>query len=177
MNIDYENRTVTFEDGPTVKLRKLSSLVVERIQSDEKGKPQIPVQEVRYANDQTAQEANPNDPDYLLELSKWQINKSYLLMRYVLTEGIVENPPKDFIKRYKELYFPDASNDELKYMWVASFVPDQDDISLLMKAIMGQTIPTGEGLEEAAATFQGNGERLPDRTVSIPEVTAEGENA
>jgi hypothetical protein len=74
-------------------------------------------------------------------------------MRYVLTEGVEENPPKDFIKRYKELYFPDATTDELKYLWVASFVPDQDDVSLLMRAIMGQTIPTSEGLEEAAATF------------------------
>ncbi len=176
MNIDYEKRTVTFEDGPTLKLLKLSSLVVERIQSDEKGKPQIPVLEVTYADGQKGQETNANDPEYLLADARWRMGKSYLLMRYVLTEGIAGKPPKEFIKRYRELYFPEASDDELKYMWVASLLPDQDDIAVLMRAIMGQTIPTGEGLEEAAATFPGDGERLPDRAVPLPEIPAESEN-
>lgn len=157
MNVDYENRTITFEDGTTVKLRKLSTLVIERLRADERGKPKPPIQEVTYANNVTAQEENPNDPEYLEKVDSWRANRAFLLMRYVISEGIDGTPPESFLTNYRENYFPEATDTELKYLWIATLIPDQEEMTNLMRVIMGQTVPTPEGLAEAADTFPSDG--------------------
>lgn len=162
MKVDHKKKTVTLENGTVFHLKRISTLVLERLRADPRGKPVPPVQTVTYANGATAEETNANDPDYLEALQEWRVNQAYRITRYALTEGISDNAPKDFVQRYRELYFPEASDDELKYLWVASFLPDQDAAIELMQIIVGQSVPTEKGFESAKETFQGDGKRVSD---------------
>lgn len=155
MKVDHKKRTVTVEGGVTFHLRRISTLILERLRADVHGRPTPPIQTVTYANGATAEEANPNDPDYLRAMQEWELARAYKVTRYTLTEGIVEEAPKEFSKRYRELYFPEATEDELKYLWVCSHLSDQDAAVELMKIIVGQTIPTEQGFEQAKETFPG----------------------
>ncbi len=154
--LNAEKRQVTLNNGVVLTLRPLMPLVLERFRTNTRGRPVPPKQTVTYADGSTSTEDNPNDPEYLKAMAEWELERGMRVTNYILVEGIVENPSEEFMEQYRE-YFPDATAKELKYLWIASLLPDQDELTDLITAIVGQTMPTREGLEEAANTFQGDG--------------------
>ena len=158
--LDIAQRTWTTSEGVSFKLRPVRALIVERIVNDLAGKPEVPQIEVTIGGKHKRLEENPGDPTYLEKLDEWTKGKNYKLAFFLFTAGIEGTPPKAFCEEYAN-YFPDASDMTLKYLWVCSLIPDSQ-VQDAMAAIMGQTEITAEGLEQAAATFQSDGERQPN---------------
>jgi len=126
--------------------QKISSLMLERIVNE--GKPKIPMIEVTLLGKHKQIQANPNDPGYVALLQEWQGEQNIRVMRYMFCVGVKGQPPQEFVDTHR-LFLPDATDLDLKYLWVTSLVPD-DDIDSFTAAILGQSITTQKGLEEAA---------------------------
>ena len=124
----------------------ISSLMLERITNQ--GKPKIPRKEVLLLGKHKELQANAHDPDYLALLEEWKSEQNINVMRYVFVVGVKGQPPQEFVDAQK-LFFPDANELELKYLWVTSRLPDED-IDVFTEAVLGKTIATAKGLEEAA---------------------------
>lgn len=137
--------------------RPVSALIVERLQSE--GKPKIPMIEVTLMGKHKQLEPHPNHPGYLARLEEWQADAQMALVRYLFTVGTKGAPPQEFIDEQVS-FFPNATAQEMKYLWVVSRLPN-DDMSALTEAILGQSIPTPKGLEEVADSFRGADQRQP----------------
>ena len=157
--IDFERRTFTTRNGTELQLRPISSLILERLSSDKSGKPKVPRVEVTIGGSHTRLEDNPNDPEYVRALAEWNKESSMRLVKYVFVHGVANSPPDAFVEEHVE-YFPDASERDIKYLWIGSLVDEYaEDIKLLVQTITGQTSITEEGLEQAIASFPRDGGR------------------
>lgn len=124
----------------------ISALMLERITNE--GKPKIPRQEVTLLGKYKELQANPNDPGYLALLAEWQGEQNIRVMRYLFCVGIKGTPPADFVELHR-LFMPDATDLDLKYLWVSSLMPDKD-IDSFSEALIGQTGITAKGIDDAA---------------------------
>lgn len=124
----------------------ITILVLERIANQ--GKPKIPMVEVTLIGGRKQLEANPNHEGYKAQLAEWEDDSRMRQLRYVYTMGVKGKPSQEFIDEQRS-FFPTADDIELKYLWVASLIPN-DDIAAFSEAVTGQMLPTAKGIEEAA---------------------------
>lgn len=165
--VDYEKRQFVTRDGVALDMQPVSKMIIERMYSDQSKKPKPPVVEVVLGGTYTSKQTNPDDPDYQKALANWQSEKNMRVLKYGLVHGIKNSPPAPFIEEYAE-YFPDATEPDMKYLWVVSMLgPDGEDIPLITEAITGQTMPTEKGIEDSVDSFPSNGQ---ERTVDIVPV-------
>jgi hypothetical protein len=159
-SVDYANRKFIARDGTELTLRPLPKLILERLYNNTDGKPKPPIIEVEIAGQFKRMESNPNDPAFLARLQEWESAKNLRLLKFVAVEGVVELPPADFIRHYSE-YFPEETEQGMKYLWVVGLLgADGEDIPLFMEALTSQTAVTEKGLETASETFPGDGRGL-----------------
>lgn len=146
--VDVERGMFVTSRGNEIELsgKPISSFMLERFVNEDK--PRIPMKEVVLLGKHKQMEATPNDPAYLALLAEWEARQNIAVMIYLFTVGVKGKPSDEFIEEYRVL-FPDAKDTLMKYLWVCSQMPD-DDANLLREAIMGKTLPTTEGLNEAA---------------------------
>lgn len=168
-HVDYERRVFVTRSGVELHLQRLSSIVLDRLNADESGKPVVPKVEVKIAGKHTRMELNPEDSTYKAELAKWERERNTRLVKYVFVHGIADDAPLDFVQDHRE-YFPDASVRDMKYLWIGSLV-DQSvgDLQLLVEAITGQSEITEAGLEAATESFPGDGRRDGHQALSLGE--------
>lgn len=145
--ITSRNEEIELSDKP------ISALIVQRLTQE--GKPKIPMVKVTLLGRHEQLEANPNHPGYVAQLAEWETEVSIRILKYLFTIGVKGKPPQSFIDDHLS-FFPDASDLDLKYLWVSSLVPEED-IDAITEAIMGRTLPTNKGVAEAAKSFRGNG--------------------
>ena len=147
-HVDTERGVFITSRGDEIPLsgKKISSLILERITNE--GKPKIPLQEVTLLGKHKELQANPNDPGYLELKKEWEADQNVKVMRYTFTVGAKGQPPPEFVEEQRS-FFPSASESEMKYLWVASLLPDED-IGLFTETVIGQNMTTAKGLEEAA---------------------------
>lgn len=131
----------------------VSALIVQRIQQD--GKPKIPMIEVTLLGKHKQLEPHPAHEGYQARLKEWEEESQITLLRYLFVTGTKGNPPQEFVNQQIE-FFPNASNSELKYLWVASRLPDED-MGAFTEAVMGRSLPTAKGLDESADSFRSEG--------------------
>lgn len=152
MSSSEKPRTFTSRRGAIFNLRPINSLVIYQLRNDRYGEPQPPLVEVAVGpKGQKRKEVNPDDPDYLERRRKWEEARGNNFIKYVWERGVTDQPPADDLKRLKE-FLPHASASDLKYMWIAEQM-DDDEIGDLTEAITAQTAPTEAGIAEAEATF------------------------
>lgn len=146
--VDAEKGEFVTSRGNRVALsgKQITSLMLERIINE--GKPKIPMAEVLILGKHKQMEARPNDPGYLALLEEWKADQNIRAMRYTFVVGTKGKPPDDFVEEQRQ-FFEDATDTEIKYLWVTSLIPDID-IDKFSEAILGQTLTTTKGLEEAA---------------------------
>ena len=75
------------------------------------------------------------------------------VMRYLFVIGTKGQPPQAFADE-QSAFFPNATAMEMKYIWVASRLPDED-MAAFTEVVMGRSLPTAKGLEESADSFRG----------------------
>lgn len=163
LQVNYDDRSVVLGET-TLHLKPVSPLILERLQSNQTGMPQPPVVDVELAGGRKRKEANPNDPDYQASLARWRTAQGVKMFEYCFSFGVVERPPKEFVDGHR-YFFPEATEFEMQYLWIGSLVGDENELTGLLNAVIGQTNVTREGLEEAKARFPGDGEQQPDRAV------------
>jgi hypothetical protein len=133
--------------------KPISSLIVERLQQE--GKPKIPMIEVNLMGKHKQLEPHVGHEGYQARLKEWEAESQIALMRYLFSVGVKGTPPQEFVDEQSQ-YFPGATDSEMKYLWVASMLPD-DDLGAFSEAVMGRTLPTTKGIEQAADSFRGEG--------------------
>lgn len=122
-------------------------------------KPEVPEVEVDYGKGRKGTEPHPGDPDYVAAMENWQTQAALSFMTYIFAKGVLEDPPDDEVAFYRTLLPPETTAGEIKYMWVSSLLTKGDDeAGALTDAIIGMNMPTERGVEEAAASFPGDGE-------------------
>jgi hypothetical protein len=148
LHIDAVRGVIITRSGVELELSGaiLSSLFIERLANQ--GKPRIPMVEVTRLGKHKSLEPNPKDEAYLAALDEWRVEANTRTLRYLFTKGIKGSAPDEFVAEHRS-YFPDADDQEFKYLWIMSLVEDAD-IEDFTDAVMGRYIPTQKGMEEAA---------------------------
>jgi hypothetical protein len=138
--ITSRNEEIELSDKP------VSSLIVERLQQE--GKPKIPMIEVTLLGKHKQLEPHVGHAGYQAMLAEWQSESQMRVMRYLFIVGTKGTPPQAFVEE-QMTFFPNASDLEYKYLWIASRLPD-DDMGAFTEAVLGRAIPTAKGMETAA---------------------------
>lgn len=124
----------------------ISALMLERITNE--GKPKIPRIEVTLLGKHKEMQANPHDPGYLALVAEWESEQSIRVMRYMFCVGVKATPSPEFADIHRQ-FIENATDLDLKYLWVSSLVPN-DDIDTFTSALLGQFGVTTKGIDEAA---------------------------
>lgn len=130
--------------------KPVSALIVERLQQE--GRPKIPMIEVTILGRKQS-EPHVGHEGYQARLAEWQADSQIAVMRYMFAVGTKGTPPQEFVDEQSG-FFPNATAAEMKYLWVASRLPDED-MADFTEALLGRTLPTAKGLEESADSFRG----------------------
>lgn len=151
-HVDAQRGVFITSRGTEIELssQPVSALIVERLQAE--GKPKIPMIEVTLLGKHKQLEPFPQHEGYKALLAEWEAEGQLKLMRYLFIVGTKGTPPQDFIDAQSP-FFPNATEMEMKYLWVASRLPDED-MGEFVEAVMGRTLPTTKGLEESANSFR-----------------------
>ena len=149
--LDAERGVFITSEGRELRLRKIRALIAERLVNGQTGRPKVPVVEVTIAGKHKRTEENPADPDYQERLKAWEAGKQERLMTYLFTEGIDGMPSEDEALQF-QILFPESNAVEIRYVWLASLIPD-DDVPDLMEAIISRSLVTAKGLETSAQNF------------------------
>lgn len=194
---DFLRTVYTFSDGTTVHLRGIPPLMLIAAQSDV-GKPQPPKRIVNMAGGGKREvERKDNEPvlseeeiealkdpkkreeerayrEYRLALAQWENDAQLRMARIVFLQGVEEGPGAEDVALWRAIGFRDDF--EIKYAWLASKLRTFDEVSDFFDTVIGLTMPTDEGIEQAEALFQGGvarGQRAVARLGSVAQ--AEGE--
>jgi hypothetical protein len=149
--------TIVLGTGSTWRIQKVSAMAVYAIQASQVGKPSIPWVEVEVGGKLKRRERNPDDPDYKKALKSWENERSMVLMRYMILNGVVDEPAEGYEQLIEGLVDTDKA-DEVKFFWIAEQC-DEVAMGELMEAISEFAMPTEEGIAEAEENFPGEGER------------------
>ena len=158
LTIDTKARTWTSPStGQVFKLKPISSALVNKLKSDQRGKPAMPTIRVNYGTTTQPEwgfEPNPDDLIYKEAYESWQLNNNNRMMMYVYSSGIEIDVPQEFIDSISE--FDDTQSvSELKYFYLTAIIPSAE-WGDLTNVILGQTVPTEAGIADATAGFPSN---------------------
>jgi len=147
-------REYTTRSGVTLILRPVPWLAFQRLEIEwEKKRPRVPVVQVEIGDGQFREEENPDSPEYQEALTQWENQKGTAVSEYFFIAGIANKPDEEFLELHREV-FPEATDNQLKAMWVSSVV-EPDEAGDLIDSIMSQTMATEKGIAEAKASFPG----------------------
>lgn len=126
--------------------KQVSALILDRLANE--GKPKIPVIAVSVLGRSTV-EYHPQESGYLAKLAEWEADSRIKTIRYLFTMGVkTPDIPDSFTDEHRP-FFPEADAVEMKYLYIASLILDED-LPVFTEAVMGQTMPTAKGVDEAA---------------------------
>lgn len=119
-------------------------------------RPEVPEVEVDYGKGRPkGVEKNPNDAAYRDAMMDWEFQQNIKVMMLVFNLGIAEGPSDDFAEIIAEIE-PSFGPATIKYEWVLSTMSTDEEVSKLSELVLGQSIPTAEGVENAEAEFPGD---------------------
>lgn len=152
-SVDANRGVFITSRGEEIELsdKPVSALIVDRLQQE--GKPKIPMVEVTLLGKHKQLEPHVGHEGYQARLKEWESESQMNVLRYLFTVGTKGTPPPEFVDEQLP-YFPNATAGELKYLWVASRLPDED-MGAFTEAVMGRSLPTAKGMEESADSFRG----------------------
>ena len=163
--LDVQKRTYTTRSGRTFHLRPINPMILSRFQVEmRKTEPRIPLKVVSYGKDRWGEEPDPESAAYLQAHEIWDAEKNAQQLEFVFSLGIADDPPAtDALLDATEDFFPDRSPRTRKYDWVCQFLQLDmaegedaiNEIEELSEAILGQSVVTQDGLEQAKAEFPG----------------------
>lgn len=147
-HVDAEKGVFVTSKGNELQLsgQAISALMLERITNE--GKPKIPRIEVMLLGKHKELQANPNDPGYLALVKEWENEQSIRVMRYMFCVGVKADVPPEFAEMHRQ-FIDDASDLDLKYLYISSLVPDKD-VDAFTEALLGQFGVTKKGIDGAA---------------------------
>jgi len=136
-------------DGVVLELKQLNTLVLMHVFSPNRGKPKPPKIKVRLAGGHERYEDHAEDEAYLERVAEWQTGHSLQGLMFLFNYGILNMPPPEFHDQIADLYDEGLSTKDVKFLWVAGLAEKPQTQEALIEAIMGLSVPTEEGLDEA----------------------------
>lgn len=160
--------TFTFEKGVTVKINKVSPLVgteIRRAALKQLPKPpKVPVldsdgKQVIGFDGSPVYELNPADEEYKSKLNEFEEALQEKGGRALIKLGVDVAPDKAEVERVrafmKNEFEIDLDPDD-KYVYVTQcLLSSQDELTKLVAAIQGISVPDEEGVQAAQDTFRG----------------------
>lgn len=146
--------------GYTLKFRAISAGILDRAQQrfeDMFDKPEVPIIIIDHGKERTSEKLNHTDPDYLVEVEKWNTKVLRELNVWLYAVGILvdipEQPEKGSL--YEEILLlegEDCSEHVKKYLYISSLLTTSE-FTFMNEAIIGNASVTKEGLQQAAEDF------------------------
>lgn len=148
--------TYAFPDHTVVTLQSVAAPMIYDLQSDA-GKP-VPdkMKEIKMAGGMVTKMPDTDDEDYKEAIKEWEIKKAVRYARTMILEAVKEWPPDEDIQYWVSVGFNDPV--DIKYYWIARKLINQELEHDFYQTIMGLSVPTDEGLDDAEATFPGDGQ-------------------
>lgn len=145
--------TYQFPDGSEVTIWAVAAPLVYDIQSDA-GKPAPETfREIKMAGGGVMKMPDTKDPAYQNALREWEIGKAVNFARTIILEGVKDWPPDDEIAYWMQV---GVSNPvEIKFRWIARKLINQRLEQDFYQTVMGLSMPTEDGVEDAEAAFPG----------------------
>lgn len=164
--VDPETGCLHLSNGKVLKTKQIPNLRLMRVYNDRAGEPPAPTPPFKpmvYAGGITRDEPDPSDPDYLTahaiweeEHAQWNIQKQQRLVMFVLLSGIDEPVPEGFAEE-AEIFTPYQTTATIKYDYYTTLIPNED-LEWAVEALVGRTLATEDGIEEANRFPQVNGQ-------------------
>ena len=154
-----KQRTYTTESGVVLKLRPIPQLLLARVFNNPRDPvPQAPQKRIEEAIGEQYF-SDYEDPDYVKDLEAWEQRQQATLMNLCTSYGVASYPGDDDpTLQILKSTFPRESREELKALWVAAHIGD-DELEQFIEAVISQTIPTEAGLAEARERFRDSDQR------------------
>lgn len=163
-------RAFTFPDsGVTVFIRRVSPMIsYEMKRSIPKPKP--PVVRVNYGTAEDPDfrnEVNEADPDYQVALEDWNARVEAATRKIMIKLGIVytlTDEDKDRLALIRETMSEEGieiQDSELVAFVTYVAITSQRDMEAMINALVGNSMPTEEAIEEATSSFSGDTEGSP----------------
>lgn len=125
--------------------KPVSVLIVERLKQE--GRPKIPMIETTILGRKQS-EPHVGHEGYQARLKEWAADSEMAMLRYIYVVGTKGTPPPEFVEE-QSTFFPNATAAEMKYLWIASRMPE-DDLGAFTEVLLGRAIPTPKAVEEVA---------------------------
>lgn len=119
--------------------------------------PTPPTIEVKLAR-RLAEEKNPTDPHYRLELEVWDQLFSIRQQHWFFLNGIKGNPPDDFECDWEFLGLDPNNASDRKLAWVSTIAVTAEDVAHITQAVSELMQPTEEAIWTACQEFKSVGE-------------------
>lgn len=153
------DRTFTFSNGVTVKLRKISQFMLSRLMVDNTGKFEVPQKLVKIGIKQEEKLIPDYDNPNYLALVESQINRDRAETLGNLSVFAVIDPiPTELLGYYTELAY--ATQGEkvtdafVKSLWLLDMIDTEEELSNFQEAILGINHVTQRGVEASQEKFQ-----------------------
>lgn len=152
-----ENPTFTLPSGVELKLKPIPPFIFMAVLSNAKDKPAVPYHEVRIAG-KIKSEPNYYDENYLKAVEDYEQQRNMKVMRLLFTEGVVgavedyikdKDKIKDIKRLVESVYGEDYSDDDYKYIWLSTELPDDTVAEQFQDAVQQLSSPTEDAIEDS----------------------------
>jgi hypothetical protein len=139
----------TTPEGTVLEFRSVTQWAMLNFEKTwERSKPLPPLIKTEIGEDY-----NPADERYKHELQMWTTDHVVAISRFVVRAGVVNPVPEQFMTETKAIY-PEMTDDDIKVEWVYSLVGSQEEMAKFTEVVVGTTMPTEAGIEEASKSFR-----------------------
>lgn len=145
----YNKPQFQCENGTILDLKPISGLVYDRWQLEYNRKHPTP----KPPRGKDLENGNPyynkEDPDYVQAATLWNDNHQEAMFTFLFGKGVLSNPPDDWVNEF-EIY-----EDNPKLAWLFTILEadgeteDRNELTQLMKAIIGLDMVTEGAVQEA----------------------------
>jgi hypothetical protein len=153
--IEGDKRLFEVNEGLSLELRRVSNFKVtqfHRAWKRHNPPPEVPLTEVKIAGKPVAR-LDYNDLGYRLARNEYDSNLQLVEYQYIITEGVINDPPADF--KPDERLIIDGSAGELKMLWLYEQIEGDDArLNAIVEAISSLGEATQAAVEDAEKNLE-----------------------
>lgn len=152
-------RTFTFSNGVTVRLRKISQFMLTRLMVDNVDKYPIPTV-VRKMGTRGEEKAVPNysDPTYKMLVENQMNRDRSETLANISVFAVIDDVPEDLYDFYYEVAEAsrqgEVKDNFVKSLWLLDMIDTEKELEDFQEAILGANHITERGLDESKEKFQ-----------------------
>jgi len=156
-----KERSYTFKNGVTVKLRRISQFLLSRLMVNNVDKYEIPYKIITVGIRKEEKAVPDYDNPTFKALVEEQMGRDRAdTLGNISVFAVIDDVPKDTYEFYRSLAIAsrgkDADASFIKSLWLLDMIEDEHELGDFQEAILGISMPTKEGIEISEEKFQDN---------------------